>query len=134
MASIRITAFSSGGSKDVIRQFLSKDAKRLPGVGPAVYTALQVLELTPQAALKAVGALSLLRDGVHELRVEKIPGIKKPKDHWIRLLIAYYPSGVECVVLHVVVKKTNKIDPEDTEHGIRNLSAYKRQLSVQSRK
>lgn len=134
MASIRITPFSAGGGKDVVRQFLSKDAKRLPGVAEAVFTALRVLELTPQADLKAVGALCHLRDGVHELRIEKIPAIKKPKDHWIRLLIAYYPSGVECVVLAALVKKANKIDPADIEHGTRNLSAYKRQISAQLRK
>lgn len=129
MANIRVTPFSSGGSKDVIRRFLSKDGKRLPGVADAVFDTLRVLQLTPQADLKSVGALSQLRDGVHELRVEKIPVIKKPKDHWIRLLVAYYPSGVECVVLLVIAKKTNKIDPQDIDRGIRNLNSYKRQLS-----
>ncbi|HTU69965.1 MAG TPA: hypothetical protein VMF11_06550 [Candidatus Baltobacteraceae bacterium] len=129
MASIRVTPFSAGGKQDVIRQFLGKDAKRLPGVATAVFDALRVLELTPQVDLKAHGCLSLLRDGVWEVRVEKIPAIKKPKDHWVRLFVAYYPTGIECVVLLVKVKKTNKIDPDDTNQAIRNLGLYKRQRS-----
>ena len=94
-----------------------------------------MLGLTPQADLKAVGALSHLRDGVHELRVEKIPAIKKPKDHWIRLLVAYYPSGVECVLLAALrLRRQTKLTPADIERGTRNLSAYKRQISAQLRK
>lgn len=129
MASIRVTPFSAGGKQDVIRRFLGKDAKRLPGVAEAVYDALRVLELTPQVDLKASGCLSPLRDGVWEVRVEKIPAIRKPKDHWIRLFVAYYPTGIECVVLLVKVKKTNKIDPDDANQAIRNLGLYKKQRS-----
>lgn len=128
MANIRVKPFSRGGRQDVVRQFIDKDAKRLPGVPQAVFDALRVLQLTPQADLKAAGCLAHLRDGVHELRIEKIPAIKKPKDHWVRLFVAYYPSGAECVVLLAKVKKTNKIDPDDTEQSIRNLSHYKKQF------
>ena len=129
MASIRVTPFSAGGRLDVVRQFLNKEAHRVPGGAGALHHTLRVLQSTPQTDLKACGCLTHLRDGVFELRVEKIPLVRKPKDHWIRLFIAYYPSGIECVVLLLVVKKTNKIDHEDTNQAIRNLSIYKKQLS-----
>lgn len=127
MASIRVTPFSGGGRLDVVRQFFSKEAKRLPGAAGAVHHTLRVLQTTPQTDLKACGCLELLRDGVFELRVERIPLVTKPKDHWVRLFIAYYPTGIECVILLVRVKKTNKIDPEDVTQAIRNLKLYKRQ-------
>lgn len=87
-----------------------------------MHDALRILQLTPAVDLRRTGRLELVRGDVSEFRVAKL------RDHWIRLLVAYVPTGADVVILSVVVKKTNRLDPDDIDQAMKNLKLYKVQI------
>ena len=116
---MHVTPFRSG-TRDVVARFLSKDAKNIPDAHSGLNTVIRLLELTPQVDLKITGKLEAVRDGVLEFRYDL-------KDHWLRIFVAYWPTGMNVVILHIVLKKANRLDKDDVEIAIRNLKAHKRQ-------
>jgi phage-related protein len=116
---ITVRAFKSG-SRDVIQRFLEKDAKNVSDATAGLSDAIHILEQTLELDLKRTGKMSSV-EGLREYR-------QHLKDHWLRILLSYVPTGQNAILLHIILKKTNKLDRDDIDIAKRNLKTYKQQL------
>lgn len=103
----------------MIRRFLDKDAKNVSDARSGLSAAIRILELTSEIDLKRTGKMSVV-EGVREYR-------QHLKDHWLRIFISYVPTGQDALILHIVLKKTTRLDRDDIDLAKRNLSVYKEQ-------
>jgi phage-related protein len=111
---------SESQGRDVVNRFLRKEAKNIADARAGVYDALRFLEITPEVDCKRTGKIENLRGGVREFKWQL-------RDHWLRIFVAYYPTGSDVAILHLVLKKTNAIDEDDIKQATSNFTRYKQQ-------
>ena len=101
-----------GGPNGPIGRFIKKTLKRMPDEQELVMSALRILERAPTEPIPQ-NKFSKARGEIWEYKINT-------RRHWIRMLIAR--QGADFLVLHAIIKKSNKLDNADIELAARRLA------------
>jgi hypothetical protein len=113
------------GGRNVVEKFIKSDLKNLRNVQDELVDQLKILQNTPVATLRETGRLEHVRDEILSFRFHT-------EHHWVRLLVACWPSASEIIVLLLVLKKRNTLDSDDIKQAITNLKLLKARASASS--
>jgi phage-related protein len=101
-----------GGPDGPIGRFIKKTLKRRSDEQELVMSALRILERAPTEPIPQ-NRFSKARGEIWEYRINT-------RCHWIRMLIAR--DGTTFLVLHAIIKKSNRLDNADIELAERRLA------------
>jgi phage-related protein len=112
---------ASPGGRDVVQKFVKTDLKRQPEIQAQLIDQIRILQNTPLQVLRETEKVEYIRDGIFSLRYKaRISG-----NIWIRLLFACFPTDNEIVILLPILKKQNKLAPQDLDQAKTNLRILK---------
>ena len=109
---------STVGGRNVLEKFIKSDLKNLPAVKVQLVDQLKVLSGTPISTLRETKKIEHVASDLFSFRFAS-------KDHWVRLLITFWPTDDEIVVLLPVLKKRNKLDRSDIDQAFANARILK---------
>lgn len=109
---------ASVGGRNVVDKFLKGELKKLPDVQAQLIDQLKVLNTTPIATLRETNRIEHVEGELFSFRFSS-------KDHWVRLLLAFWPADEDIVILYPLLKKQNKLDRDDIVQAKTNLRILK---------
>ena len=109
---------STVGGRNVVEKFVKSDLKKLPAVKTQLVDQLRVLLGTPISTLRETKRIEHVESDLFSFRFTS-------KDHWVRLLITFWPTDDDIVVLVPVLKKRNRLDRSDIDQAFANARILK---------
>lgn len=108
---------SSAGGRDVIQKFIKIELKRLPTVAVQLLDQIRILELVETRVLRERGTIEHVEGEILSFKFKaNIAG-----NIWVRMLLACWPNDNSVFVLLPLLKKRNKLDPDDINRAKKNL-------------
>jgi phage-related protein len=95
--------------------FVKRDLKRLPLVRSALSAHLRIIELSTISTLRKTQKIEKIRGPILSYRFET-------RSHWVRLLLAIWPTDADILILNPLVKKRNQISRRDVALAEQRLS------------
>ena len=106
------------GGRNVVEKFIKSDLKKLPALQAQLVDQLRVLSGTPISTLRETTRIEHVESDLFSFRFTS-------KDHWVRLLITFWPTDDDIVVLLPVLKKRKKFDRSDIDRAFLNARILK---------